>query len=239
MIPGEAHRDTVLSGADEEAYFDATLTIGNSNLTAYQRALTGIQAVQRGKAPIKPADPFLLRDVATILLDCGLRPEECFRLRWEHVRDGAVHVPFGKTDNARRTIPLTQTGDGPDRNAPCSRAFRRVGVSRAIPKAATLKNPRLKKQHPNACKLAKVAPFPLYTFRHTCLTRWAASWTRTRWPTWPATAISRRRGAMSTHRFKPSEMPWNARGWDRSGHSSGHNSAKPQSEARNRLIAVS
>ena len=32
----------------------------------------------------------------------------------------------------------------------------------------------LKKQHPKACKLAEVTPFPLYTFRHTCLTRWAA-----------------------------------------------------------------
>jgi integrase len=31
----------------------------------------------------------------------------------------------------------------------------------------------LKKQHPKASKLAKVAAFPLYTFRHTCLTRWA------------------------------------------------------------------
>lgn len=32
----------------------------------------------------------------------------------------------------------------------------------------------LKKQHRKACALAKVAEFPLYTFRHTCLTRWAA-----------------------------------------------------------------
>ena len=32
----------------------------------------------------------------------------------------------------------------------------------------------LKKQHPKACKLANVAEFPLYTFRHTCLTGWAA-----------------------------------------------------------------
>lgn len=30
------------------------------------------------------------------------------------------------------------------------------------------------KKHPKALKLAKVEPFPLYTFRHTCLTRWAA-----------------------------------------------------------------
>ena len=32
----------------------------------------------------------------------------------------------------------------------------------------------LKKQHPKACSLAKIAAFPLYTFPHTCLTRWAA-----------------------------------------------------------------
>ena len=32
----------------------------------------------------------------------------------------------------------------------------------------------LKKQHPKACTVSKVAEFPLYTFRHTCLTRWAA-----------------------------------------------------------------
>jgi integrase len=31
----------------------------------------------------------------------------------------------------------------------------------------------LKKQHPKAYRLAKVAAFSLYTFRHTCLTRWA------------------------------------------------------------------
>src|SRR5258707_8519246 len=52
------------------------------------------------------ADP-LLRDVATILLDCGLRPEECFRLKWENVRDGQIEIQYGKTDNARRRIPLS------------------------------------------------------------------------------------------------------------------------------------
>jgi hypothetical protein len=29
-------------------------------------------------------------------------------------------------------------------------------------------------KHPKACTMAKVSEFPLYTFRHTCLTRWAA-----------------------------------------------------------------
>src|SRR5262249_31087191 len=53
------------------------------------------------------ADP-LLHDVATILLDCGLRPEECFRLKWENIRDGSIEIQYGKTDNARRRIPISQ-----------------------------------------------------------------------------------------------------------------------------------
>jgi hypothetical protein len=32
----------------------------------------------------------------------------------------------------------------------------------------------LKKQHAKAVTTAKIQPFTLYTFRHTCLTRWAA-----------------------------------------------------------------
>jgi integrase len=108
MLPGENHRDRVLSTDEEARYLDAAAAIGYDAQEAYRRALDGIRATMRGEQPIQPVDPFLLRDVTTILLDCGLRPEECFRLRREHVRDGALHIPFGKTENARRTIPLTQ-----------------------------------------------------------------------------------------------------------------------------------
>ncbi|MCL5745160.1 MAG: tyrosine-type recombinase/integrase [Acidobacteria bacterium] len=101
-----------------------------------------------------------------------MRPEECFRLRWEHIRDGAVHVPFGKTENARRTIPVTP------RTAALLEMRRAVANSPWVFPAPTrsghIEKSSLKKQHPKACKLAKVADFPLYTFRHTCLTRWAA-----------------------------------------------------------------
>src|SRR5260370_2199924 len=31
----------------------------------------------------------------------------------------------------------------------------------------------LKRKHQRACALARLAPFVPYTFRHTCLTRWA------------------------------------------------------------------
>ena len=50
----------------------------------------------------------MLHDVAIILIDCGLRPEECFRLKWESVRDGYIEIQYGKTDNARRRIPMSQ-----------------------------------------------------------------------------------------------------------------------------------
>ena len=108
MLPGERHRDHVLSLEEEERYLNATTALGEGIQESYRRALEGIRATMRGEQPIEPEDPFLLRDVTTLLIDCGLRPEECFRLQWEHVREGAVHVPFGKTANARRTIPFSQ-----------------------------------------------------------------------------------------------------------------------------------
>ena len=50
--------------------------------------------------------PEPLASIATILVDSGLRPEECFRLRWENVRmlsgrNGALLVTHGKTAAAR------------------------------------------------------------------------------------------------------------------------------------------
>src|SRR5579871_2276110 len=47
----------------------------------------------------------------------------------------------------------------------------RMGLSRA--RSRHMEKSTLKKQHPKAYRIAKVAPFSLYTFRHTCLTRWA------------------------------------------------------------------
>jgi integrase len=172
MLPGEKHRDRVLSADEEAGYLDAATAIGENILESYRSALEGIRATKRGEEPIRPEDPFLLRDVTTVLMDCGVRPEECFRLRWEHVRDGAVHVPFGKTENARRTIPLTP------RAAALLEMRRAVAKGEWVFPAPTrsghIEKSSLKKQHPKASKLANVPDFPLYTFRHTCLTRWAA-----------------------------------------------------------------
>ena len=172
MLPGENQRDRVLTADEEARYLDAATAIGEDILETFRRALLGIRATMRGELPIRPEDPFLLRDVATILIDCGVRPEEVFRLEWEHIRDGAVHIPFGKTENARRTIPLTP------RVAALLDMRRAVATGQWVFPAPTrsghIEKSSLKKQHPKACQLANVKDCPLYTFRHTCLTRWAA-----------------------------------------------------------------
>jgi len=113
----------------------------------------------------------LLRDVATILIDCGLRPEECFRLQWASVRDGQIEIQYGKTDNARRHIPVSQ------RVAAVLEMRRTEDDSPWVfprpTKSGHMEPGTIKKPHAKACKDGKVQPFELYTLRHTCLTRWA------------------------------------------------------------------
>ncbi len=174
MLPGENHRDRVLTDGRRGRYLEAATAIGEAIQEAYQRALMGIRATMRGKQPIKPEDPFLLRDVATVLLDCGLRPEECFRLSWEHVRDDALHVPFGKTENARRDNPTHAEGRGVDGDAAGTRRQWRMGLSRADPKRAHREIHSEEATSEGVQAREGCADFPLYTFRHTCLTRWAA-----------------------------------------------------------------
>lgn len=151
MLSGERHRERVLSPAEERNYLDN-------------------------------AEP-LLHDVATILLDCGLRPEECFRLRWENIGDGYIEIQYGKTDNARRRVPVSP------RIAAVLEMRRTYSTSDWLFPAGTasghIEPASIKRQHLKACKGPQdqqseadkpkwaVEPFPLYTLRHTCLTRWA------------------------------------------------------------------
>ena len=50
-----------------------------------------------------------LRDIAKVMLDTGMRPEEVFRMRTENIdfKQNTIFNPFGKTKAARRTIPMT------------------------------------------------------------------------------------------------------------------------------------
>jgi integrase len=163
MVPGEKHRERVLKSEEEALYF----------------------AGAKSEAMNQHSDPSVLSDVASILLDCGLRPEECFRLRPENVRGGTLEIQYGKTDNARRRIPMT----------PRVKAILEMRFSRskggewmfpARTKSGHIEPSSLKKQHAKAIgeatkilrkqtkqKEAKFEGFELYTLRHTCLTRWA------------------------------------------------------------------
>src|SRR5436190_5722522 len=69
-----------------------------------------LSAVEEAKYLASAREP--LASVATVLVDTGLRPEECYRLRWEFVtwlngRHGTLMVTHGKTAAARRVLPMT------------------------------------------------------------------------------------------------------------------------------------
>lgn len=172
MLPGERQRDRVLTIEEEARYLAAAKQIGDGIIEAYERALVGIRARLRGEQPIPPQDPYLLRDLTTLLMDTGMRPDECYRLRWEHIRNGSVHVPYGKTANARRVIPLTP------RVLSILEMRQSVATTEWVIPAPTrtghIEKSSLKRQHPQACELGKVEPFLMYDLRHTCLTRWSA-----------------------------------------------------------------
>jgi len=143
MLVGENHRERVLSFEEEQRYLAAA-----------------------------SAQSYLLRDVLTVLIDCALRPEECFRLRWDELRDGSLHIRFGKTETARCSIPMTQrvTAHVDMRKTDAESEW----VFPAPTATGHIEKSTLKKQHKKALAAAKVEPFTLYTFRHSCLTRWAA-----------------------------------------------------------------
>ncbi len=170
MLPGERQRERVLTSGEERKYIDAAVGLGNELDDAYRRALNGIRATKRGEQPARP-DAYLLRDVATILIDCALRPEECHRLKWENVRDGAVEIFTGKRKASRRRIPASV------RVRSILEMRRAASLSDWIFPADTrsghIETGTLKKQHAKALAASGVAAFVPYDLRHTCLTRWA------------------------------------------------------------------
>jgi integrase len=131
MVPGENHRERVLTAEEESLYF----------------------AGAKSEAMNQHVDPSLLSDVATILLDCGLRPEECFRLRTENVRHGKIEIPYGKTDNARRRIPMTPRVQA-ILDMRLSKATGSQWIFPAPTKSGHMESSTLKKQHAKAIEEA-------------------------------------------------------------------------------------
>jgi len=147
-----------------------------------ERVITGEE-----EARYLAAAPGLLAAIATVLIDTGMRPEECFRMRWENVtwvngRNGVLLVAHGKTAAARRVIPMT-----PRVRAVLEDRWQRAGnpgdgcVWPAETRSGHVEPSSLRKQHARTFltlsgEAAKrnektVRPFVLYSLRHTFLTR--------------------------------------------------------------------
>jgi integrase len=128
-----------------------------------------------------------LASIATVLADTGMRPEECFRLRWEDLtwvngRNGVLLITRGKTAAARRVIPMT-----PRVRTVLESRWETVGkpqdgwIWTAPTRSGHIEPSSLRKQHAKAFEtIAKeagkrnekpVRPFVLYSLRHTFLTR--------------------------------------------------------------------
>ncbi|HXN73698.1 MAG TPA: tyrosine-type recombinase/integrase [Candidatus Acidoferrales bacterium] len=119
-----------------------------------------------------------LHDIAKIILDSGMRPEEVFRMRTENLdfKQRTIFNPCGKTKAARRTIPMTDDA--------LSLLKRRVKESASLGTPYVFPSPRevqraigsVKKAHRNAVERADIKRhFRLYDLRHTFATRAVAS----------------------------------------------------------------
>jgi integrase len=216
MLPGERHRERVLTPEEEAVYF----------------------AAAKSEKMERHSDPRLLHDVASVLLDCALRPEECFRLRPENVRDRRIEIQYGKTDNARRRIPMTPRVAA-ILDMRLTKSAGNEWVFPAATKSGHIEPSSLKKQHLNAITEAtrmlqketgsgdaKFEGFELYTLRHTCLTRWAPHM-----DPWTLAYLAGHRDMNITKRYiHPQEQTIRA-AMDRaqagaSGHTSGHTDEK-------------
>jgi integrase len=118
-----------------------------------------------------------LRTIATVLVDTGLRPEECFRLRWECItftkEGGRIFNEHGKSKAARRSVSMTQRVRGILFQRWCASGepfdgwvfpAQKASVGHVVPN--TIYQPHL-----DALNQSGVRPFVLYSLRHTFLTR--------------------------------------------------------------------
>jgi len=177
-----------------------------------------VKATFEEEARYLAAAPKQIAQVSAILVDTGLRPEECFRLQWDAItwsngRFGTFLVTHGKTAAARRVLPMTSRV-----RAILQARWEKAGqpmegwVWPAPTYSGHVESSSLKKQHARAfatvAEEAKknntkpVRKFVLYSLRHTFLTRLGESgcdaWTLAR-------IAGHSSVAMSTRYVHPSE----------------------------------
>jgi integrase len=112
----------------------------------------------------------MLRDVAVLMLETGMRPEEVYRMQPHnvHLDQDYYFNPHGKTKAAKRRIKLTATAK--------SIVARRMALRQgdylfAHEKDANRPVPKVNNAHDRALRDSKVAHFRLYDARHTWATR--------------------------------------------------------------------
>ena len=143
-----------------------------------------------------------LASIAAVLADTGMRPEECYRLRWETItwsngRNGTLLVTHAKTKAARRVLPFTPRVRAILQARWESAKHPEEGwVWPATAKSGHVEPCSLKRRHRKALRLSKVRPFVLYSLRHIFLARLGESgcdaWTLARIAGHSSIAISAR-----------------------------------------------
>ena len=114
-----------------------------------------------------PAANPLLRDIGTLILETGMRPEEVYTIRKEnaHLLRGYLFVPTGKTKFARRNVPLTDRGIDVLKSRLAEAEGPYVFPHRKDPNKPIT---TIRKAHQRALRDARIKPpIRLYDLRHT------------------------------------------------------------------------
>ena len=114
-----------------------------------------------------------LQDIARLMVETGMRPEEVCRIRREnvHLEQGYLFNPFGKTKAARRKVWLSDTA-----SAVLLRRLAKTEGEYLFPgRVKDRPIVKVNAAHTSAVKRSKVARFKLYDLRHTWATRAAES----------------------------------------------------------------
>jgi integrase len=111
-----------------------------------------------------------LQDIATLMLETGLRPEEVCRIQRDnvHLEKGYLFNPYGKTKAAKRKVPLSERAA-----AVLSKRLAKVKGEYLFPGRGVGDTPIIKvnNAHAGTLKRSKVRSCRLYDLRHTWATR--------------------------------------------------------------------
>ncbi len=136
--------------------------------------LTVLTTEEQEKYLLAASQP--LRDIATLMLETGMRPEEVYRIRKENVQLDREYLynPYGKTKAAKRKVPLSEVAIRILRNRLAKAKGHYLFAGRMNRKGETDK-PLLKvnNAHYSALERSKVREFRLYDLRHTWASRMA------------------------------------------------------------------